>query len=200
VRPIKRGKAGAATEFGAKISVSLVDGFNFVDRISWDAYNESGDLIDQIKAYHKRFGCYPQSVHADKIYRNRDNRKFCKKHGIRLSGPPLGRPPADVAKQLQLAQQTGQDELDRIPIEGKFGQGKRRFSLARIMCKLDITSEAAILLAFVAMNLEKWLKGHLFASFYAIIASARTRIYRVQHLMGRSRRICLGMHMSVISF
>jgi len=49
VRPIKRGKAGAATEFGAKISASLVDGFAFVDRINWDNYNEGGDLKAQIE-------------------------------------------------------------------------------------------------------------------------------------------------------
>ena len=74
----------------------------------------------------------------------------------------MGRPPADAEKQKAIAKQARQDELDRIPIEGKFGQGKRRFSLSRIMCKLDITSEAAILVAFVVMNLEKWLKGHFF--------------------------------------
>ena len=165
VRPIKRGKAGAGTEFGAKISVSLVQGFSFVDRISWDAYNESGDLIEQIEAYRKRFGHYPHSVHADKIYRTRDNRKYCKMHGIRLSGPPLGRPPNEPEKQREMRLQTHQDELDRIPIEGKFGQGKRRFSLARIMCKLAETSETAIMVAFLVMNLEKWLKGPLFYFF-----------------------------------
>lgn len=102
VRPIKRGKAGAATEFGAKISASLVDGQCFVDRISWDAYNESGDLIEQIESYRKRFGHYPGSVHTDKIYRNRDNRKYCKLHGIRLSGPPLGRRPSEPEKQREV--------------------------------------------------------------------------------------------------
>jgi len=40
VRPIVRGKAAAEVEFGAKISVSCVDGMCFVDRLSWDAYNE----------------------------------------------------------------------------------------------------------------------------------------------------------------
>jgi hypothetical protein len=162
VRPIKRGKAGAETEFGAKISVSLVEGFSFLDRLSWDAYNESVDLIGQIDNYRKRFGCYPESVHADKIYRTRDNRKYCKKHGIRLSGPPLGRPPSQPEKQHEVRIQTRQDELDRIAIEGKFGQGKRRFSLARIMCKLARTSETAIIVAFLVMNLEKWLKSLLF--------------------------------------
>jgi hypothetical protein len=189
VRPIKRGKAGAATEFGAKISVSLIDGFSFVDRISWDAYNESADLIGQIKAYHRRFGCYPESVHADKIYRTRDNRKFCKKHGIRLSGPPLGRPPAHAEKQQQIQQQARQDELDRIPIEGKFGQGKRRFSLARIMCKLDITSEAVILVAVVVMNLEKWLKGHLFVPLWVFIFSIWTSISSIKPIWTQSRPV-----------
>jgi hypothetical protein len=51
VRPIKRGKAGADTEFGAKVSISLVDGVSFVDRISWDNFNEGIDLISQIKSY-----------------------------------------------------------------------------------------------------------------------------------------------------
>lgn len=165
VRPIKRGKAGAATEFGAKISVSLVDGLSYVDRISWDAYNESQDLMGQLKSYRQRFGYYPESVHADAIYRTRGNRRFCKKHRIRFSGPPLGRPPAEPEKRREIKLQTYQDELARIPIEGKFGQGKRRFSLARIMCKLSSTSEAAIMVTFLVMNLERWLKSLLFYLF-----------------------------------
>jgi hypothetical protein len=36
VRPIVRGKAGKAVEFGAKISASNVNGFVFLDKLSWD--------------------------------------------------------------------------------------------------------------------------------------------------------------------
>ena len=165
VRPIKRGKAGASTEFGAKISASLVDGYCFLDRLDWDNYNESGDLISQVYAYKKRFGFYPSSVHADKIYRNRNNIKFCKKHEIRLSGPPLGRPPKDSSKRMASRKMARQDEIDRIPIEGKFGQGKRRFSLSRIMCKLAKTSETSIAVVFLVMNLEKLLKAALLNFF-----------------------------------
>jgi len=161
VRPIVRGKAGAKVEFGAKVSVSLIDGISFVDRISWDAYNESGDLKNQIEGYRKRFGYYPESVHADKIYLTRDNRRYCKDKGIRLSGPALGRPKkrtdensAELAEQKKLLRQ---DEIDRIAIEGKFGQGKRRFGLSRIMAKLAGTSETMIMLTFMVMNLEKML-------------------------------------------
>jgi len=164
VRPIKRGKAGAATEFGAKISASLVDGFAYLDRISWDNYNEGGDLKEQIESYQNRFGYYPESVHADKIYRTRENRKFCKKHGIRLSGPALGRPPNQIDIQREI--QARQDELDRIPIEGKFGQAKRRFSLSKIMCKLAQTSETAIAITFIVLNIERWLKAIIFCLLF----------------------------------
>lgn len=166
VRPIVRGKRKSPVEFGAKISVSLVDGFGFVDKIGWEAYNESGDLKKQVEKYRERFGFYTESVHADKIYRSRDNRQFCKSNGIRLSGVPLGRPKkvtAENAEQLKREKrQIYRDEIDRIPVEGKFGQGKRRFSLDRIMAKLATTSETVIMVGFIVMNLEKVLAECLY--------------------------------------
>ena len=167
VRPIVRGKASAPVEFGAKLSASLVDGAVFLDRLDWDPYNESGDLVAQVNTYKHRFGRYPESVHCDTIYRTRDNRAFCKKYGIRMSGPPLGRPPKKTTENTQELQdrkrQRQQDERDRIPIEGKFGQGKRRFGLGHIMAKLAHTSESAIAITFIVMNLEKWLQKLFFA-------------------------------------
>lgn len=68
--------------------------------------------------------------------------RACKEKGIRISGPPLGRPPANVSqekKKLAL-----EDEKIRQAIEGKFGQGKRRFSLNLVMTKLENTSRTAI--------------------------------------------------------
>ncbi len=70
IRPIVCGKAGKPTEFGAKLSISVVQGFSFVDRLSWDSYNAGADLIEQIKTYHRRFGYYPESAHVDNIYRS----------------------------------------------------------------------------------------------------------------------------------
>jgi hypothetical protein len=170
VRPIVRGKASAQTEFGAKLSACLVDGSVFLDRLDWNPYNESGDLIEQVEVYRQRFGSYPESVHCDKIYRTQDNRRYCKKHGIRLSGPPLGRPPKQTDTNAELLKerkrQQRQDELDRIPIEGKFGQSKRRFGLNRIMTKLSRTSETVIAITFIVMNLEKWLQKLFFVLIF----------------------------------
>ncbi len=131
VRPIVRGKAGRPVECGATISVSLVAGVSFVDRSSWDAYNESLNFVAQIEAYRRRFGQYPASVHADQIYRTRENRCYCHRKWIRRSGPPLGCPQKiteATAKQVKQAhQQSPDDATARMAIEGKFGQGKRRF-------------------------------------------------------------------------
>ena len=171
VRPIVRGQARTPVEFGAKLSISCVDGYAFVERISWDNYNESEDLIEQIQRFHRRNGHYPASVHADHIYRNRANLSFCKQHGIRLSAPPLGRPSTDETLQAQLKQQAHDDECIRVEVEGKFGQGKRRFGLARVMGKLADTSENMIAITFLVMNLERRLRRLLFLRLFRLLGA-----------------------------
>ena len=166
VRPLKRGKAGSETEFGAKISVSLVEGYAFLENLKWEAYNEATDFIDHIEKYKARFGYYPESVHADRIYRNRENRKYCKKLGIRLSGPPLGRPLQDNDEYRKLLKKAKADAITRIPIEGVFGTAKRRYGLSRIMSKLSNTSATTISMTFLVMNLEKILRDFLLSLFH----------------------------------
>lgn len=156
IRPIIRGKAGKAVEFGAKLSVGLAGGYVFLDRISWDNFNESGDLKMQVEIFKKNTGYYPESVHVDKIYRNKENRAWCKKKGIRISGTPLGRPPKNVSKETK--RQAQLDERVRNSIEGKFGQAKRRFSLNKVMAKLSNTSATTIAITFLVMNLSKLLR------------------------------------------
>lgn len=156
IRPIVRGKAGKKVEFGAKLSASCFEGYVFLDRMSWDNFNESGDLKAQVEAYHSFTGYYPESVHADRIYRTKENRDWCKEKGIRISGPPLGRPPVNVSKEKK--KQAKEDEKTRQAIEGKFGQGKRRFSLNLVMTKLENTSGTAIAITFLVMNLSTWCR------------------------------------------
>jgi transposase, IS5 family len=162
VRPIVRGKAGAEVEFGAKISVSCVDGMCFVDRLSWNSYNEGQDLIGQIEKYRKRFGFYPESVHVDKIYRTRENREFCRANGIRITGPALGRPKENWESEQARREERRQrrkDELDRIPIEGQFGVSKRKYSLDCVKAKLAETSVTVIGVVFLVMGLERLLRA-----------------------------------------
>jgi len=95
VRPIVRGKTNAQVEFGAKVAVSMVSGYARIERLAWDPFNETTTLIDTIEKYKEREGYYPERVLADKIYRTRETLAYCKKHGIRMNGPKLGRPPKD---------------------------------------------------------------------------------------------------------
>ena len=80
VRPIVRGKLTAKTEFGAKLALSLEDGYARIEKLSWDAFNESQTLIESCERYRERNGVYPKRILADKIYRNRTNLAFCKTH------------------------------------------------------------------------------------------------------------------------
>jgi hypothetical protein len=73
IRPIVRGKAGKPVEFGAKLDISVSDGWTRLEVLSFDAYNESVNLKDMAERYRERTGHYPSRILADKIYRNRDN-------------------------------------------------------------------------------------------------------------------------------
>ena len=174
VRPIVRGKSGTPVEFGAKLSVSCVDGHTFLDHLSWDNFNESGDLQQQVELFKSRFGHYPEAVYVDQIYRTRTNRAYCRNLGIRITAPPLGRPiPDDL---VAIRKQTLEDAKVRNQIEGKFGQAKRRFSLNHVMTKLANTSETAIAITFLVMNLEALLKQLAFL-FFSWFMLGRQRLF-----------------------
>jgi len=161
VRPIVRGKHNAPVEFGAKVSISLVNGYSFVDKIGWDNYSEAGLLPQAIEDYRKRFGHYPKAVLADKLYRNRENLQYCKHRQIRLSGPRLGRPPAN----MPFDPYERPDNAARNAVEGKFGEGRTGYGLNRIMAHLKETSETVIVLAFLCMNLNRKLRSLLLSFF-----------------------------------
>lgn len=180
IRPIKRGKATAKTEFGAKVSIAMVKGYADVTRLSWEAYNESTELIQEIEKYRARFGYYPERVLADKIYRTRDNLRYCREHGIRLSGPALGRRPLSDELCAEQKRQERKDAGDRNAVEGKFGEGKRGYGLNRIMCRLEETSETQIVLIFLVMNLNKILRD-LFCAFFKLTLERARMSFLEEH-------------------
>jgi len=158
VRPIIRGKLDKPVEFGSKLSVSLTEeGIARVDHIRWDAFHEGNDLISQVQAYRARYGHYPEAVLGDPIYGTRANRAYLKERGIRFAGKPLGRPKkvtdANREEMKQLKAQQREEYLQRIPIEGKFGQGKNGYNLNYIQARRADTSVAWINSIFLVMNL-----------------------------------------------
>ena len=153
LRPIIRGKTKTPVKFGAKFDLSLDEnGYGRIEKISYDAYNESIVLIDAVNRFRERTGYYPERVLADQIYRTRDNRSFCKLHGIRLSGPKLGRP-SETAKADKKVEY--QDNTDRIEIERMFSLSKRCYGMGLIRTKLEETTFTSIALFVFMTNLFK---------------------------------------------
>ncbi|MBR0147561.1 MAG: transposase [Lachnospiraceae bacterium] len=77
------------------------------------------------------------------MYRNRNNRDYCKKHDIRIPGPALGRP-KKFSKEEKL--QVYNDKTDRIEVERGFSLAKRCYGMGLIRTKLDTTTRSSIAL------------------------------------------------------
>ncbi len=180
VRPIPRGKDKAATEFGAKISASEIDGMSRVEHISWNQFNESTDLVLQVETYRTTFGHYPELLLADQIYLNRENRKWLEQKDIRIVGKPLGRPPKEQLNAYQ-KRKLKKERNQRNLIEGKFGQAKNAYGPRNIKAKRSDTSQSRISAIFFIMNLITLTK---IASTYAIFCALSKKWH--QRLIGIS--------------
>ena len=120
-----------------------------------------------INRFFERNGHYPERVLADKVYRNRDNLRFCKEHGIRLSGPAMGRPGKnrDIDKRAEYT-----DNIDRIEVERSFSLCKRSYGLGLVRTKLETTTRGAIALSIIAMNIDRLGRPSLWRKLVSIFS------------------------------
>ena len=167
IRPIVRGKEHRKVEFGAKIQVILVQGYTRINKLDYEAFNEGTCLKQSVEDYKSMMGHYPEVVQTDDIYMNRTNRAYLKENGIRHTGRPLGRKPKAQLSKYQ-KKKLQQERNERNHIEGKFGQGKRKYGLNKIMAKLANTQESAIAAILFVMNILK-LSKDIFVSFFKVL-------------------------------
>ena len=182
VRPIVRGKTAAPTEFGAKVELSMSNGYARVEEIRWDAYNEATTLKASVERYREDTGKYPKRILADKIFRNRENLAWCKERGIRLNGPRLGRPPKDRVQYLEERALERQESGERNEIEGCIGVCKSRYGLELVTMRLKHTSEVAIHVAVLTRNLFKRVRT-LFLLLFCRVQEALERGILVTKLL-----------------
>ena len=166
IRPIVRGKAGKPVEFGAKLDISVVDGWTRLEYCSFDAYSEAGNLQEIAERFRAREGHYPKRILADKIYRNRDNLAYCKEHHIRLSGPALGRPKKDAVLDKK---QAHMDECERVEVERCFSLAKRKCGMGLVTAKLQETAAHVIAMSIVVLNLRRI--QHVLLQLWALLLS-----------------------------
>lgn len=164
IRPIVRGKAAAPVEFGAKMDLSMDEnGMARIEKLSFDAYNEGDVLQVAAERYRERTGHYPNRILADKIYRNRENLRYCKQNHIRLSGPALGRPKKNAKTDKAIEYR---DNADRVAVERAFALAKHKYGLGLITSKLDVTTRSSIVLSVIAMNVDRICRSFLRLIFW----------------------------------
>jgi hypothetical protein len=149
VRPIIRGKEAKAVEFGPKVHLLQVDGINFIEHLSYDAFNEGIRLKQAIWRHRRYFGrCY--QFGADQIYGNNKNRKYCSKNGIATCFVRKGRQGqyADQASILrkELGKQRG------TVLEGSFGNEKNHYLLDKIKARNQQTEILWIFFGVMTAN------------------------------------------------
>ena len=151
IRPIVRGKAGRNVEFGAKGLLSWVDGFCFLDKFGFEAYNEGEDLAGSLESYKNRFGHYPASSTGDGIFGSRANREHLKEIGVRGGFKALGRGSGVKEKRTWYVRQ---HKKRASRMEGIIGLGKNRFGLDRVKYRMAGGEEMWVRLGLLAMNLS----------------------------------------------
>ena len=134
VRPIVRGKEVKSVEFGAKCNNILVDGMSFIEKLSFNAFNE-GTRLQHCVSLHKRlFGVDVKKIGGDAGYAGTENRDFCKENKIQTSFVKRGRPFSEEKKEKDFVRQ----ELARVratAMEGSFGTQKEHYSLKRVKAR-----------------------------------------------------------------
>ena len=150
MRPIVRGKEVKSVEFGAKCNNIQVDGISFIEKLSFNAFNEGTRLQHCIKMHKRMFGVAAKKVGGDTSYAGTVNRDYCKEHKIQTSFVKRGRPSVEKNEKDYV-----RAELARVratAMEGSFGTQKEHYSLKRVKARRRETEILYIFFGIHAAN------------------------------------------------
>ena len=157
VRPIVRGKEVKSVEFGAKVNNILVDWISFIEKLSFNAFNEGTRLIHCLKMHKRLFGVEAKKVGGDTGYAGTENRDYCKANGIQTSFVKRGRPFSEEKKEKDLVRR----ELARVratEMEGSFGTQKEHYDLKRVKARTKLTEILYIFFGIHTANVVQLAK------------------------------------------
>lgn len=147
VRPIVRGKEVKGVEFGAKCNNILVDGLSFIEKLSFNAFNEGTRLPHCLKMHRRLFGVDVKKVGGDAGYAGSANRAYCKDRGIQTSFVKRGRPSLEKKENELIRNELARVRATRM--EGSFGTQKEHYGLKRIKAR---TKQTEILYIFFGIH------------------------------------------------
>lgn len=134
IRPIVRGKETKKVEFGAKVNMIQVGGINFIEHLSFDAFNEGPRLIESIRYSRTLFGKITH-ISADAIYATNANRKWCTRQEIITNFKRKGRAGKYEEQRKIIAAELCKERATRM--EGSFGTEKQHYSLDKIKARTE---------------------------------------------------------------
>lgn len=137
VRPIVRGKEVKSVEFGAKCNNIQVDGLSFIEKLSFNAFNEGTRLPHCLKMHRKLFGVEAKKAGGDASYAGSANREYCKDRGIQTSFVKRGRPSLEKKENDIIRNELARIRATRM--EGSFGTQKEHYGLKRIKARTKLT-------------------------------------------------------------
>ena len=137
IRPIVRGKESKRVEFGAKVNTIQVDGINFIEHLSFDAFNEGIRIPQCINTHQQLLRKRVTHLAADRIYATNYNRKYCSKRNITTSFVRKGRATKDQVQAQQMRKLLNRERSTRL--EGSFGTEKQHYSLDKVKARTKQT-------------------------------------------------------------
>jgi hypothetical protein len=135
IRPIVRGKETKPVEFGAKVNMIQFDGINFIEHLSFDAFNEGTRLVKSIRYGRSLFGKITH-ISADDIYATNANRKYTTAAHIVTNFKRKGRAGKHEEQRLIISRELRKERATRM--EGSFGTEKEHYGLKRIRAMTEL--------------------------------------------------------------
>lgn len=148
LRPIVRGKEVKSVEFEAKVNNILVDGISFIEKLSFNAFNEGTRLVHCLKMHNRLFGVEAKKVGGDTDYAGTENRDYYKANGIQTSFEKRCRSFGEKKKEKDLVRK-GLAKVRATAMEGSFGTQKEHYDLRRVKAR---TKRTEILYIFFGIN------------------------------------------------
>jgi hypothetical protein len=135
IRPIVRGKETKPVEFGAKVNMIQFDGINFIEHLSFDAFNEGTRLVKSIRYGRSLFGKITH-ISADDIYATNANRKYSTAAHIVTNFKRKGRAGKHEQHRLIISRELRKERATRM--EGSFGTEKEYYGLQKIKARTEL--------------------------------------------------------------
>ena len=145
-----RGKEKKSAEFGAKVNKIQIDGINFIQHLSFDAFHEGTKFQASIHQAQQLTDVNVSKVGADTLYATNANRKLATSSGIKTDFVRKGCAGKNEKERKKIARELRKERASYL--EGSFGNEKEHYSLRRVRARTEKTETLSIFFGIHTAN------------------------------------------------